>query len=44
MRDIEKLYVKERRMAGGSQTCRGAENYEESEYVDFGAEMVEEER
>ena len=44
MRDIEKLYVKEQRMTGGTQTCRGPGKLEESEYVDVGAEMVEEER
>ena len=41
MRDIEKLYVKEQRVGGGPHTCRG---YEESEYVDVGAEIAEEEQ
>lgn len=45
MRDIEKLYVKEQRVAGGAHTCRGSERYKDSEdYVDVGAEMLEEER
>lgn len=42
MKDIEKLYVKEQRVAGGAHTCRGTGKYEESEYVDVGAEMLEE--